>query len=185
MQCLNFRSHSRSSPISSPILSVPISTAVLFSFFLAFSNCASAHEAGEHAMVPPIWPYHASLVFLGFAFMTTGMFVARFMRGKKWWLKAHRAAALTGASFAVIGFTIAAYMVSTYMETYFARGTHSYLGVTALLFVISTPLIGFMQFRIKDDRIRTIHRWFGRTTLVLMLANVLVGIQMLLMALSG
>ncbi len=148
---------------------------------IAISGCAYAHEMGGNSDTPPPhWPYHAFFVSTGLIFMTAGMITARSMKGKRWWLKAHKIIALLGASLALIGFFIAAYLVSTYLDTYFLRELHAYLGIGAVLLVVFTPIIGFMQFRLRDKRIKAIHRWSGRTTLVIMLANILAGLQMII-----
>ncbi len=131
-------------------------------------------------MTPLLWPYHAALVSLGLISMTSGMLTARFMKGRRWWLRAHKALGLPGACLAVAGVMVAVYMVSMDMETYFAGGPHSYLGLVAVLFIIATPILGFMQFKRRDKRVRVLHRWSGRMTLVLMLANVILGLGMIL-----
>lgn len=148
---------------------------------MAFSGDACAHEMGDHSdNPPPHWPYHAFFVSTGLVFMAAGALTARRMKGKKWWLKAHKTIALLGASFALAGFFIAAYLVSTYLDTYFVRELHSYLGILSVLLVIFTPIIGFMQFRLNDKRIRTIHKLSGRATLAFVGANILAGLQMVL-----
>lgn len=148
---------------------------------MAASNDASAHEAGEHEKVSiPPWPYHAALVSSGLVVLTAGMLTARFMKDRRWWMRAHKTQGLLGASLAVAGVLVAVYMVSMYMKTYFAGGIHSYLGLVALLLVIATPILGFMQFGRKDKRVRELHRWSGRLTLLFMLANLIIGLQMIL-----
>lgn len=148
---------------------------------MALSGDACAHEMDDQSDTPPLhWPYHAFFVSTGLVFMTAGVLTARRMKGKKWWLKAHKTIALLGASFALAGFLIAAYLVSTYLDTYFVREPHSYLGILSILLVIFTPIIGFMQFQLKDKRIRAIHKWSGRATLAFVLANILAGLQMVL-----
>lgn len=150
-------------------------------FILALSSNAYAHGMGDQSdNPPPYWPYHAFLVSTGFILMAAGMLTARNKKGRRWWLKAHKTAGLSGASLAVIGILMAAYLVSTYLEMIFVKETHAYLGIGAALFVIITPIAGFMQFRRKDMRIRQAHKWLGRIALILMLGNVIAGLQMIL-----
>lgn len=87
---------------------------------------------------------------------------------------------LSGAAFVLAGLSVAAYMVSAYMETYFVQEPHAYLGASTFIFVGVTPLLGIAQFRLKDKRIRTIHKWSGRVTMMLIIATILAGIQMVL-----
>ncbi|MFB3764818.1 MAG: DUF998 domain-containing protein [Methanotrichaceae archaeon] len=157
--------------------------------FIAISGSAHAHgmDSGsdngnnnDNGNPPPHWPYHAFLVSTGLIFMTAGMLTARYKKGRRWWLKAHKMLGLIGASLAVIGIFTAAYLLSTYFEVYFVGELHSYLGIGAVTFVILTPIMGYMQFKLKDKRIRAAHRWLGRLALVFMLANIAVGLQMVL-----
>lgn len=91
---------------------------------------------------------------------------------------------LFGAASILAGLSVAAYMVSRYMETYFVQEPHAYLGAGTFVFIVATPLLGIAQFRIKDKKIRIVHRWSGRITMVLIIATILAGIQMVLMVLS-
>lgn len=149
--------------------------------FIALSSNAYAHGMDDQSdKPPPHWPYHALLVSLGLIFMTAGMLTARHKKGRRWWLKAHRTMGLFGASLAVLGVFLSAYLVSMYLEKLFVAETHAYLGIAAASFVIITPIVGFMQFRYRDKRIHVAHRWLGRTALVLMFANIIAGLQMIL-----
>lgn len=91
---------------------------------------------------------------------------------------------LFGAASILAGLSVAAYMVYMYMETYFVQEPHAYLGASTFAFVVATPILGIAQFRLKDKRIRTMHRWSGRITMVLIIATIIAGIQMALMVLS-
>ncbi len=151
-------------------------TAIAFLAMLAFVKIASAHEMGSvHYVPPPIWPYHALLMSTGFVFIFAGMATARYMKGKKWWLKTHKNLGITGALLTAAGFIVAVYMVSTYLGAYFINGQHEYIGITAVAFVVFTPIIGFMQLRKSDKRMRIVHRWSGRLAIAVMLINAVVG----------
>jgi len=141
---------------------------------------ASAHETGStHQQLPPPWPYHVLLVTTGVVVMLGGMLTARFMKKKNWWLKTHKSLVISGALLTVSGFILAAYMVSTYMDTYLVMETHAYLGITAVALVVLAPIMGFMQFRTKDKRIHIIHRWTGRLAIVMVLINIWAGWTMI------
>ena len=150
--------------------------AIAFLVMLAMVTIASSQEAEYIRYEPtPLWPYHALLVLTGLVFMFAGMVTARYMKGKKWWLKAHKSLGLTGALFAVAGFIVAVYTVSIHLGVYLISVLHAYIGIMALLLVVFTPIMGFMQFRKKDKRISIIHRWSGRLAIALMLINATLG----------
>ncbi len=154
--------------------------AVAFLALQAVVVVASAHETGSpHEELPPPWPYHVLLVTTGFVVMLGGMLTARFMKEKNWWLKTHKRLAISGALLTVSGFIVAAYMVSTYMETYLVMEPHAYLGISALALVVFAPIMGFMQFRTKDKRMHIIHRWTGRLAIAMVLINIGTGWMMI------
>ena len=111
--------------------------------------------------------------------MLGGMLTAKFMKKKSWWLKTHKSLAISGALLTVSGFILAAYMVSTYMNTYLVMETHAYLGITAVALVVFAPIMGFMQFHTKDKRIHIIHRWTGRLAIAMVLINIWAGWTMI------
>jgi hypothetical protein len=111
--------------------------------------------------------------------MSGGMLTARFMKKKNWWLKTHRSLAISGAVLTESGFILAAYMVSTYMDTYLVMETHAYLGIMAFSLVVFAPIMGFMQFRTKDKRMHIIHRWTGRLAIAMVLINIWAGWTMI------
>jgi len=144
-----------------------------FALLWAVSATASAHETGvAHQELPPPWPYHFLLVSTGFVVLSAAMLTARYMKDKKWWLKAHRSLGPLGAFVTLAGFATAVIMVWIYMGTLFINETHAYLGFAIAVMAILTPSLGFMQLRMKDKRMRIIHRWAGRMTIGLMLINI-------------
>jgi hypothetical protein len=125
---------------------------------------------------PLLWPYHAALMSLGFVCLATGMLVARYLKTRQRWLNIHKALGIVGALFVLSGLFMAIYMVSVSTGQHFAV-PHAYLGTIAIIFVCITPILGYAQFHVTTNRatIRTIHRWSGRITLVLVLSNMLSG----------
>ena len=87
---------------------------------------------------------------------------------------------LFGAASILAGLSVAAYMVSKYMETYFVQEPHAYLGASTFVFIVITPILGIAQFKLREKRIRILHRWSGRITMLLIIATILAGIQMVL-----
>jgi hypothetical protein len=129
--------------------------------------------------VPALWPYHAVLMIAGFLLLTTGMLIARYMKREQWWLKAHKTMGISGALFVISGLFMAIYMVSSSTGVHF-RVPHTYLGVIIIIFVGMTPILGYAQLKSESRgmKIRTIHRWSGRITLVLMFITILSGLSL-------
>ncbi len=128
--------------------------------------------------ISALWPYHAALKSLGFILLATGMLVARYLKTRQGWLKIHKAFGIVGALFVLSGFSMAIYMVAVSTGQHFAL-PHTYLGAIAIIFVCITPILGYAQFHVSSNRatIRTIHRWSGRITLILVLSTMLSGLS--------
>jgi len=114
----------------------------------------------------------------GFLLMLTGVTIAMFMRRGRWWLSIHKAAGILTAVCFLCGFTFAALMVGLSGEEHF-RLTHAYLGLVTITLAILTAFLGHLQFRIKNasGKIRALHRWSGRITLVFACTAVASGLQ--------
>jgi len=127
--------------------------------------------------IPYLWPYHALAMSLGFALMICGVITARFFRKKRWWMKAHKALGGIAAVSVIAGLIISVIMVSKSHGNHFSE-PHTYLGGLTILFVVSTPILGYMQFKIHKRRemLRNLHRWWGRITLILILLTILGGL---------
>jgi len=145
-------------------------------FIITTPSGAASEPSGELASeIVKLWPYHASLVILGFLLLVWGMTVAR--RKEKGWLKKHKHLGISGASVSVAGMTMAAYMISVASQEHF-RVPHAYLGSFVILLLIITPALGLIQLKAAKDnkaKIRRVHRLFGRTALLLMALNMLFG----------
>ena len=149
------------------------------SIFIIAAPAGAAAEAsgGLSAEIMRLWPYHASLVILGFLLLVWGMTFAR--RKEKGWLKKHKLLGILGAAFAVAGMTMAAYMVSAASQEHL-RVPHAYLGSFVILLLIITPALGLLQLRAAKEnkaKIRRIHRLLGRIALLLMALNILFGLM--------
>ena len=156
----------------------------LLIFMIAAPAGAAAEASSElPAEIMRLWPYHASLVILGFLLLVWGMTFAR--RKEKGWLKKHKLLGISGTSVAVAGMTMAAYMGMT-MAAYMVsaasqehlRVPHAYLGSFVIFLLIITPALGLLQLRAAKEnkaKIRRVHRLFGRIALLLMALNILFG----------
>jgi len=129
--------------------------------------------------VPALLPYHAVLMITGLLLLSTGMLIARYMKNRHWWLRAHKTMGISGTIFVISGLVMAMYMVSLSTGVHF-RVPHAYLGSITIIFVLMTPILGYAQFKSVSEavKIRTIHRWSGRITLVLILLNILSGLSL-------
>ena len=73
------------------------------------------------------------------------------------------------------GITVAIYMVSASAGLQPPGGPHASLGIIVSLMVLFTPVLGFVQLKKRDKRLRAIHRWSGRMTIALMMINAYLG----------
>jgi len=146
--------------------------------------------AGEAAEIPAagsgldlyrlLYPVHAILMGVSFVLLFVGMFLPRYFKGKKWWLKTHRRIGIAGGVIGVVGVGIAVYMISRSTRIHL-RVVHSYLGLATILLMIYMPLLGHFMLRIRGNparakRARAVHRWVGRLTLALMAATIVLGL---------
>ena len=175
------------------LLRVILSISIISSLYpIVLLDTATAHNPSEEAgnahahnhQLPLPWPFHLIFVSVGSVALAGGILAARYRKHKRDWISLHKKMVLFGAASILAGLSVAAYMVSRYMETYFVQEPHAYLGAGTIIFIVATPILGIAQFRIKDKRIRIIHRWSGRITMMLIIATILAGIQMVLMVLS-
>lgn len=112
--------------------------------------------------------------------LLTGALIARFMKKKNWWLKAHRSIAITGVVLFLVALLAIALQI-TLTERAHLRVPHSWVGLTAFVFVLLTPTLGFLQFKVKNmtTKLRGLHRWSGRITISLMIINVVLGLLLI------
>jgi len=113
----------------------------------------------------------------GLSLMTAGVTVARLMRKKTWWLRCHRALGACGSLSIVGGFATALYMVADFGGPHF-EVLHAWVGSLVVLSATAAPVLGQLQFVLKERRaeIRKVHRWAGATTLILISLNMISGL---------
>jgi hypothetical protein len=149
----------------------------IYTFAIVFPAAAVGEADGElPAEILRLWPYHASLVVLGFLLLVWGMTFAR--RKGPGWLKKHRALGVTGSMVAIAGAVTAFYMVSAASSVHF-RVPHAYVGSFIVLLLMLTPSFGLLQLKVAAERrgrVRGVHRLLGRALLLLMAVNILFGI---------
>jgi hypothetical protein len=125
---------------------------------------------------PELWPFHSLPMLIGFILMATGIGIAKVMKKKKWWLKAHKSLNSIGSLLAIIGLFIAIYMVSESGGAHFSV-SHALLGGVTIALLILSPILGFviMKGGKHVKIIRTTHRWLGRIAITLMLIAMIMG----------
>jgi hypothetical protein len=69
----------------------------------------------------------------------------------------------------------------TLTERAHLRVPHSWVGLVALIFILLTPTLGFLQFTLKNMavKLKGFHRWSGRITICLMIINVVLGLLLI------
>jgi hypothetical protein len=122
---------------------------------------------------------HAGLMCAAFLLIAAGAAVARFSKSSRGWLGRHRLLGLCGAVCAWSGFASAVTMIAMAGGGHFGS-PHTFLGALTLLTILVTPALCFAQFRFRERAaaIRILHRWFGRTTLVMMVITLLTGLSL-------
>lgn len=120
---------------------------------------------------------HAGFMITALSLMTAGVTVARLMRKKPWWLRCHRALGACGSLSVIGGFATALTMVAMSGDEHF-EVLHAYGGAVVILAATATPVLGQLQFVLKERRaeIRKAHRWAGAMTLILLSLNILSGL---------
>ena len=118
--------------------------------------------------------YHVGFMGAGFLALFIGGVVARYGKRQRWWLKVHRGLAYGGVLMALAGF---AFMFIGKTDSHF-RVPHAWLGAVVILLAVATPVLGNLLFILRERAaaLRTLHRWSGRTTLILMGLNIISGL---------
>jgi hypothetical protein len=120
---------------------------------------------------------HAGFMVAGLLLMAAGVAVARLMRKNSWWLRSHRVLGACGAFSVLCGISAAVAMVAGFGGPHF-QVLHAWVGLIVALFAAATPVLGQLQFVMKERRaeVRKVHRWSGAMTLILLFLNILSGL---------
>lgn len=120
---------------------------------------------------------HAGFMIAGFVLMAAGVTVARLMRKRSWWLRGHRALGACGALSGLCGISAAVAMVAGFGGPHF-QVLHAWVGLIVAFFATATPVLGQLQFIMKERRVevRKLHRRAGAITLILLFLNILSGL---------
>lgn len=122
---------------------------------------------------------HILLMATATSGIITGVSMSMFFRKKKNWLKIHKSV----NSFSLGG--IAAGIMMAFSSVYATGGEHidgmhQITGLTAFLSALAALLAGFYQFKAKNKlTVRTLHRWLGRFSLMMLLTAVTLGLMLI------
>lgn len=127
-----------------------------------------------------LFQWHAALMMVGCCFIFTAVLAAMTQRRKRWWLKAHRVAGLAGTTLMLCGAAAAFSAVALAEETH-VRTPHAWIGILTLATAAVTPLLGFLQFRMRQQagRLRSAHRFCGRLLTGAALITILLGLRLI------
>lgn len=121
---------------------------------------------------------HALLMGAAFTLTAAGFVGVRFGPRRPGWLKRHRSLGVAGAVVAWIGLAFAVFMVRAGGGSHLSS-PHAWLGLAALALLILTPALGQGQFRFRRRTLlRSLHRGFGRTTLLAMGIAIILGLSL-------
>jgi uncharacterized membrane protein len=126
-----------------------------------------------------LFQVHAVLMAAGFLCFVAAAFVAATKRSQKWWLRVHRVAGLSGTVLMLCGAAMAAAAIILSGESHF-RTPHSWIGALTVAGAVAAPVLGFLQFRIRNrlQTVRAAHRWCGRLLTASALIAILLGLRL-------
>ncbi|HUV09077.1 MAG TPA: cytochrome and DOMON domain-containing protein [Spirochaetia bacterium] len=142
-----------------------------------FINMATG--VGVPTIIRDLIPLHIVVTSIAFLLMTGGMLISRYMKKKRWWLKAHRPMGIVGSVLGVIGVSMAS--VTLYFSgSVHLRVLHSWIGLFTISLIVLTPILGqaFLKLKWHKQDLRKLHRWIGRLALSMMLVTMIVGINL-------
>jgi hypothetical protein len=126
-----------------------------------------------------LFKWHAALMAAGFLSFFSALLVAVTQRRKLWWLRRHRAVGILGTLFILSGMAAAIAAVAA-AATGHLRTPHTWLGALTIAAAVATPLLGLLQFKIRErtGRLRATHRLCGRILTGAALVTILFGLRM-------
>lgn len=122
---------------------------------------------------------HIGFMFTAFGAVLAGITIARSLRKKGWWLKAHRRAASAGVAAMAAGLLAAVAMISFFGGEHF-KTPHTWVGGLTFLSAGTTLAFGLSLFRFPARAVllRTFHRRLGRFTAITAAVTVFSGLYL-------
>jgi len=132
----------------------------------------------EQGKSPGLWPLHAVLMIVALVVSSIATY-SLYMKRRSWWFKAHKVLGTLGALSGAVGLGAGIYMVSRAGRGHI-RVPHAYLGLLTVVLVLMSPALGLLFLRSKTAKakIRKVHIWWGRGSMVLMVVTVLAGLRL-------
>ena len=126
-----------------------------------------------------LFKWHAALMAAGWVMVAAAVLIAATQRQRRWWLRLHRGAGLSGAVVILSGAAaaVAAVTISTGVHL---RLPHTWLGALTVAAAVATPLLGLLQFKIREraGSLRAYHRLGGRILAGAALITLLLGLRL-------
>jgi len=120
---------------------------------------------------------HKIFVFAGTLGLMIGVCFAIFLRRKTYWLKVHKRCNSIAVVLLLAGILMAAAMIFQQSGEHF-RGYHPAAGISA--FILALTALGFGRYQFlagsRKETIRTVHRFIGWITLLMLGLSVLTGL---------
>ncbi|MDD1679761.1 MAG: hypothetical protein LUO93_11340 [Methanomicrobiales archaeon] len=137
---------------------------------------------GQVTGPPTLWPYHMSLLSIGFVCMILGVIFARSRNVRTGWFKMHSSLEKVGFALIVAGIVLGAYMVAVSGGPHF-RVTHGIIGATgAGLAGVGFSLgIGRNYIHKRKVLARAVHTRTGYVTIAVMTGAIATGILLLVL----
>lgn len=121
--------------------------------------------------------WHAGLMAAGLISFLSALLIAVTQRQKLWWLRFHRAAGMVGTILVLSGMAAAIAAVAAEAKGHL-RTPHTWLGALTIAVAMTTPIFGFLQFKIPGRmKIRAAHRICGRLLTGAALVTILFGLR--------
>ena len=127
-----------------------------------------------------IWQIHAGTMTIGLILFIFAVIIARFLREKKWWFRAHRSAATLGFVATLLGLMTAVYMVATTSGAHFTI-FHHYLGLFSTILAGLNVLNGYGRSRFGGtrQRFRQVHITLALLTILTMVITIYIGLGLI------
>lgn len=123
--------------------------------------------------------WHGALMGAGWVMAVAAILIAATQRKKQWWLRFHRGLGLSAGVLILSGAAVAVTAV-TITGGEHLRSPHTWLGAPTVAVAVATPLLGFLQFKIRGraESLRAYHRFGGRLLAVAALITLLLGLRL-------
>lgn len=127
-------------------------------------------------------PVHVVLMSVSASLLVAGAVVARIGKGNiTHWFQRHKALEWSGGVLGLAGIIVAVIMVQAAGRVHF-RVPHSIFATVSFMFLVVSIITayGFLKGKHYKKRLRVVHRWLGRLTVLAWVLTILLGLLTLL-----